>query len=93
MRMPWKRYAMQADNIKPIAIVRSYAELMDVLRSRVEQRRLSRATINVDAGLTSGYAEKLLGPSQVRHLGHHSFGALLSYLGLAIAIIKDPYSP
>jgi len=74
----------------PLAIVRTYAELHAVLRQRAADMKASRNAIDEVAGLTSGYASKLLAPMPMKTLGRTTFALMLQTLGLAIVVVDDP---
>lgn len=73
-----------------VGIARSYDELIDALRARAEQLRISRSSLDeIMKTLPDGYASKLLGPVPVRSLGRVSLGPMIAALGLAIVLVED----
>jgi hypothetical protein len=74
--------------LRPLALVREYPELVEALRARAEELNVSRETIDSVSGLQSGYSAKLL--SQVKGVGRVSLGPLLGSLGLVIILAEDP---
>lgn len=71
---------------KQLAIVRSYKELLSVLRARAEELNISGDTLESASGLPARYSSKLLCPTPVKNLGPSSLGALLSTLHLELAV-------
>ena len=73
-----------------IATFSEYNGFIDGLRARVAELNVSGQTLDSVAGLPVGYAQKVLGPRQVRRIGLQSFGDLLGALGLKAQLIEDP---
>lgn len=73
-----------------IAVVASYDELIDAIRTRKAELGLSDATVDSISGLAAGHTGKLLGPAQVKTLGKVSMGLLLQALGLVLVVVEDP---
>jgi hypothetical protein len=76
----------------PIAIVRSYDELLMALRARVAALHTPMEVIDYVAGLPLRYSSKLLSPCPVKGLGRTSLGPLLGALGLKLAVMVDEES-
>jgi hypothetical protein len=74
---------------RQLATVRTYAQLIAVLRARSDELEITREITDDAAHLPSGYAGKLLSRTPVKNLGPSSLGALLGVLGLAIVVIED----
>lgn len=74
---------------KALATVRSYNQLIAVLRSRADELEVTRETLDHAAKLAPRYAQKLLAPVPVKNLGPNSLGGLLSVLGLALVVVED----
>lgn len=85
---------------KRIAVVRSYDEFMEALRSRIDELQLTHAAIDHISGVQAGYTSKVLAPNcdartvtgkraSGRTLGRVSFGSILGALGIAIVVIED----
>jgi hypothetical protein len=77
---------VQTPQDKPLAIVRSYRELMAVLRVRAEEMSISGATLESAAGMPAGYTPKLLADNPIKSLGPKTLGALLGILQLELAV-------
>lgn len=77
------------ETMQPLAIIRGYDDLHAALRARAEELLLSRQTVDEVAGLTAGYAAKLLAPKPMKILGPMSFGSLLGALGLKLVVVED----
>lgn len=75
--------------LKELATVRSYHELIAVLRTRADELDLTREAIEVGANLQPGYAAKLLAQVPIKGLGPLSLGPLLGILGLKLVVIED----
>jgi hypothetical protein len=75
--------------MRNLGVVRNYSELHAALRRRADELNVSRATLDSVAGLADGHSSKILGPGQVKKLGHVSLGALLGGLGLKIVLVED----
>jgi hypothetical protein len=73
-----------------IAEFSEYGGFIDGLRARVAELDVSGQTLDSVAGLPVGYAQKLLGPRQVRRIGLQSMGDLLGALGLKAQLVEDP---
>jgi hypothetical protein len=73
-----------------VAVARSYEEFLEGLKRRRADLRLTLALTGEIAGLQNGYAEKILAPTPLRHLGRVSFTALIGALGLAVVLVEDP---
>lgn len=75
---------------RPLAICRAYDELIDALRARAEELRVSRESLDeIMKTLPDGYASKLLAPVLVKFLGRISLGPMIQALGLAIVLVED----
>ena len=59
-----------------------YNELITALRARAAELNLSGADADRLSGLPDRYAQKLLGPQQIRRLGATSLGPFLGALAL-----------
>jgi hypothetical protein len=75
---------------RQLATVRTYAQLISVLRARSDELEITRKIIDEEAKhLSPGYSGKLLSRTPVKNLGPSSFGALLGVLGLALVVVED----
>ena len=79
---------------KPLATIRTYAELHYVLRKRVADLGVSFETIDAISGVQDRYTAKLLGPrppqGSMRVYGALTLDFMLSVLGLQLVIVEDP---
>lgn len=78
-----------ATKARELGTARSYDELQDILRARIDDLDVSRHTVDHIAGLPMGHTGRLLGPRQTKRIGHISLGALLGALGLALVVVED----
>jgi hypothetical protein len=74
---------------RQLATVRTYAQLIAVLRARSDELEITRAITDDAACLPPGYAAKLLSRTPVKALGPNSMGAVLGVLGLALVVVED----
>jgi hypothetical protein len=74
---------------REIAVIKSYAELIEALRARADELEITRETIDHAAGFLGGYAGKLLARTPIRTLGRVSLGPMLQVLGMSILLIED----
>jgi len=61
----------------PIAVVRTTADLLAVLKKRTAGLDMTLEAANDFAGLSDGYLAKLLGPTPSRRLGSKAFDGAL----------------
>lgn len=73
-----------------IAEVTDYNSLQAALRQRVVALNISYKTVDNEADLTPGHANKLLSTYPIRALGRTTLGPMLAALGIKIVIIEDP---
>jgi hypothetical protein len=74
---------------RQIAIVRTYAQLIEVLRQRSDELGLKRAALDELALAGDGHFSRLLAPTHIKHLGPKSFEAALAVLGVALIAVED----
>lgn len=67
-----------------------YLDLHAAARARAEQLNVSRETIDDVAGLTNGYASKLLALPPIKKFGPISLGPTMRALGLKMIVVDDP---
>jgi hypothetical protein len=79
--------------VQPIAIVRSYDDLRRVVADWCESIHLTRAELDVEAGLADGHASKLLGRRARRKLGIVSLGRIMAAAGLVLIVARDHEAP
>jgi hypothetical protein len=70
-------------------LIRSLPDLIDEIRARRDELQITHECIDDVAGLSSGYASKLLAPDPIKHLGPMSFEAVLGALGVALVLVED----
>lgn len=77
-----------------VAVVVDETSLVEALRARVDALNVSRAEIDRIAGLTPGYASKLLSVPPIKYFGPltaaPAFWAMVGCLGLAVQLVEDP---
>jgi hypothetical protein len=78
-----------AMNERRLAVVHDYAGLMDALRERIRELKITLETADSISGLQSGYTAKLLTPVPLRAIGRVSLGPLLTCLGLKLIVVED----
>lgn len=74
---------------RQIAVVHDYDGLHAALRARADELRISRESIDANAGFQDGYTGKLLAPVPIKGIGQVTLGPLLTVLGLKIVLIED----
>lgn len=70
-------------------IVRDPLELVQALRQRADELDIPREAIDDLAGLTPGYASKLLATPPIKGIGPITLFALLGALGYSLALVVD----
>src|SRR6516164_11052345 len=85
------RMRLRMDDERPrvIGAFTDYNEMIAVLRARAAELNLSGEAIDAVSGLPARYAQKLLGPHQVRRLGAISLGPFLGALAARCLIVED----
>jgi hypothetical protein len=73
-------------NAPTLGVVDDYADLVAVLRRRVDELGISREVLDDLAGLQYGYSSKTLGTRSMRVLGKYSLGLMLKALGLQLVV-------
>ena len=79
----------EGDGPRVIAELSNYDELIGGLRLRAAELNLSGADADRLSGLPERYAQKLLGPNQIRRLGAISLGPFLGALGVRGWLVED----
>ena len=75
---------------RELGMVRSYDDLVQVLRDRADELNVSRLTIDDAAGLSLGHASRLLSPRpRQKILGQVSLGLVLGALGVKLMAVED----
>src|SRR4051812_15399498 len=70
-------------------IVTDMEALHEAFRDRVEDMDVSRIELDAMAGLTPGYASKLLCDPPMKFVGKETLGKMLKGTGLRLAVIVD----
>jgi hypothetical protein len=73
----------------PIAVVRTTADLLAVLKKRIASLNMTLEAANAFAGLSDGYLAKLLGPTPSRRVGSKAFDRLLRATGTKLLVVPD----
>jgi hypothetical protein len=74
-------------------VINTREDLLELLRERRDELRLTHEQIDHLAGWASGYASKVLSPEPLKQLGEHSLSLVLGALALGIArieFVEDP---
>lgn len=79
-----------ATSPRQLAVATTHAEVVAALRARAEQLQWSRQALDGIAGLTDGYAAKMLAPVPIKGLGPQTLGPILGAMGLVIIVAEDP---
>lgn len=69
--------------------IRSYSDLVDVLRRRKQELDIAFATIETISGLQDGYVSKLMSPRPSKLFGELSLTLILETLCLRIIVVED----
>jgi hypothetical protein len=77
------------DDLRPIAVARTYAELVAAVCQRIEQLGTTYEAVNDLTGLPDRYLAKILCPAQVKHFGPMSLTCTLQALGLVLVLASD----
>jgi hypothetical protein len=77
----------------PIAAVRSYDDLRRVVADWCETIHMTRAELDVEAGLADGHAGKLLANRAQRKLSMVSLGRIMAAAGLVLIVARDHEAP
>ena len=72
-----------------IAVFSNYDEMINGLRLRANELNVSGEQLDAYSGLPSKYAQKLLGPNQIRRLGAISLGPFLGALCVKGQFVED----
>lgn len=74
--------------MRTLAICRTYNELHQALRARVDELNIAAETLDDIAGLAERHSSKILAPAKPKRLGPVSF-SMLPALGLALVVVED----
>lgn len=75
---------------RQLVVATTHAEIVAALRARAEELQWSRQALDDIAGLTEGYAAKMLAPVPIKGLGPQTLGPILGAMGLVIIVAEDP---
>ena len=78
-----------SDTARLLGEATDFLGLHRVLRERADELQISRLVIDEVAGLSSGYAGKLLSSPPTKHLGPATLPAVLGALGAKLLIVED----
>lgn len=79
-----------APDLQPIAVARSYTDLRRAIAQWCSHIGMTRAELDVEAGLADGHAGKLLGPKPTKRLGFVTLGRVMAAAGLVLIIAAEP---
>jgi hypothetical protein len=79
--------------VQPIAIVRSYDDLRRVVADWCEAIHMTRAELDMEAGLADGHAGKLLARRARKKLNIVSLGRIMAAAGLVLIVARDHEAP
>jgi hypothetical protein len=72
-----------------VRVCSEYSDVISALRDRTAEMQISREAIDTIAGLSDGYAAKLLSEQPSKILGPMSLGPTLETLGLRLMLVED----
>jgi hypothetical protein len=73
-----------------VRYVSDYPDLVEAVRDRFDDMRMTRMEIDRIAGLSDGYAGKVLTRSMMKTLGLRTLGPVLQTAGLIMVLLEDP---
>jgi len=74
---------------QPIATVHSYDDLRRVVAEHCERLGMTRAELDVEAGIADGHAAKLLARRARKKLGFVTLGRVMAAVGLVLLVAID----
>lgn len=80
---------MSATGTEPLAIIHNYADLVDAMRTARTYRDLSNELCDERCGLTRGYVDKVLGPTEAKRLSAMMFDTLTSFFAVKFIMVRD----
>jgi hypothetical protein len=81
---------VQPPGLAPLAVIKSYEDLLAVVRSRMIALDITFETLDVTSGVQIGYSAKLLAGRTRRRFGNVSLPSVLGALGLQLVVLEDP---
>jgi hypothetical protein len=79
-----------ADAPQPIGIVRSYDDLRRIVAEHCDRLGMTRAELDIEAGIADGHAAKLLARRARKKLGMVTLGRVMAAVGLVLQVAIDP---
>jgi hypothetical protein len=77
------------DDLRPLAIARTYAELLAAVVQRVAELGTTYEAVNDLTGLPDRYLAKILAPAAPKNFGPMSLTCTLQALGLVLVVASD----
>lgn len=74
----------------PIGAVRSYDDLRRIVAEHCARLGMTRAELDVEAGIADGHAAKLLARRARKKLGFVTLGRVMAAVGLVLQVAIDP---
>jgi hypothetical protein len=81
--------ASHPPGLAPLAVIRSYDDLLTVARARMTTLNMTFAVLDEVSGVAAGYSAKLLAGRTRRRFGNVSLSAVFGALGLALVVVED----
>jgi hypothetical protein len=81
---------MEARHMMAGRHIRTYAQLMAAVRERAVELNTTREQIDHVAGLTPGYAGKILSRTLIKRMHWKTFDLVLPALGMMLIAVEDP---
>jgi hypothetical protein len=78
------------DAAAPIATVHSYDDLRRIVAEHCARLGMTRAELDVAAGIADGHAAKLLARRATKKLGIVTLGRIMAAVGLVLQVAIDP---
>jgi hypothetical protein len=75
--------------VNPLGCINDFAGLQRIMRERKDQLGISNNCLDELAGLSDGYANKLMARPPAKNLGTLTFDLLLQALGLKLIVVED----
>jgi hypothetical protein len=75
--------------VDPLGTINDFAGLQRIMRERKDQLGISNNCLDELAGLSDGYANKLMARPPAKNLGTLTFDLLLQALGLKLIVVED----
>jgi hypothetical protein len=82
--------AEQSSGLVPLAVIRSYDDLLMVARARMAALNITFEVLDSVSGVQLGYSAKLISGRTRRRFGNVSLAAVFGGLGLQLVVCEDP---